>query len=743
MYNESFFSSPSQPPDGWNGAQWIGEQPDLAAPAKNCPRLRKAFALETKKIERASVSVCGLGFYELYLNGRKADASRILAPGWSNPKVRLLFDTYDVTSILRPGANRIGLWLAPGYSDDFSQWGWRWEKSKRAILCLTVDYADGTTQTVISDASWELKQDGPILFASIYHGEIFDASREDSAWCAPEGGREGGWNPVSVVDAPSVPLVANDAPPVRVGQPLAPVSLTRVNNTSVIADFGQNRAGIVRIRAKGSRGTAIRLRYAEELDDSGRLDLFTARGARSEDVFVLAGTGAEEVYEPRFTYHGFCYVEIFGYPGELVPEAIVSLAVHADLEPTGSFACSNDMLNRLFSAAKWSMLSNFMSYPTDCPMRDERTPCQMDSQVYEDAACQFFQMDRYYTKWIDDIREEPLNPNPDWRGDLVTLPWRLYSYYGDQKVLAQTYDDMRNLALSFRERTPDGIWREGFGDWCPPNDGRGEHFRADLKLVNTALLVEIWRIIAASAAVLGKKADAERFDAYWNEQRSVFLSAFHDPGDGTFGSGSQTALIIPLALGLVPEEGRAATVRALERRIRHVDFSHICTGIFGTRYFGDVLCDNGLENLWLETLRQTDEPSFGYMFSHGATTLWEQWAWKGGMHSHCHAMMSGAASALFTHLCGIRPAEPGYAKITIKPVFPKGIDWAEAVRKTPRGTCRVRWKRKEDGIYLDIELPPRTSSELHLPSRPPQPLSGPQHSIRLPGNAPISEPEDH
>lgn len=701
---------------------------------KNTPRLRRTFTLRNKPVVSALASACGFGFYELWLNGEKADPRRVLAPGMTGGRAAL-FDTYDVTRLLKPGAaNTVGFWLAAGYSDDFSRYGWHWLKPRRAILHLAVTYADGSRDVVVTDGSWEMTQTSEVTRASLYHGETIDAAHADPAWCTPAGATNG-WHAVHVwphADAPR--LVANDAPPVRMLDPRKPVRIAETRPGVFVADFGQNRAGFVQVRAQGPKGTKIRLHTSELLGEDGNIDPWTNRRAESTDEFILAGTGKPETFTPRFTYHGFQFVEITGWPGKPTADDLTAWAVHADVEPIGSFTCDDDTLNRYVNAANWSMRSNFMSFPTDCCMRDERTPCQMDSQAYEDAALNWFELGRYYTKWLDDIGVG--GGNPDWTGDSVVLPWRLYQATGDARILAERYDGMKRQVDGDVEKWPNLVCPTGFGDWCAPNDGTWKGYFNDVELVNTALFCEMCRIVAEAAAVLGRTEDAAAYRALHVHAKAAFQTAFFHPETKTYGDGSQTTAVLPLAFGLVPEAERAAVAARLVRTIREEDKGRVNVGIFGMRHLGDVLCDLGESDLFVRLMTQPDYPGFGSMFARGATSLWEQWSFKGGMNSHTHAMFSGALHALMTRLAGIRAAGPGFAAIEIRPSFPQSLAHVKAHRDTPRGRIEVEWTRKGTALELDILVPPYTEARLSLPGQPPRRLPAGMNHMTWEGRAP-------
>ncbi|MCR5839445.1 MAG: glycoside hydrolase family 78 protein [Kiritimatiellae bacterium] len=666
---------------------------------KRCPRFRKTFSLGPEPVVKAQVFVTGLGFYELWVNGRKADPFRVLAPGVTS-RDRVLADRYDVAALLRPGErNTVGIWLAPGYSDDFSRFSkWVWLAPKRAILKLDVELADGSRTAVVTDSTWETTPESPILSASIYHGEIYDAAREDPAWATP-GGRKEGWRAVSVF--PNGPhALFFDAPPVRMSDPRPPEKIVETAPGVFTVDFGQNRAGFVSVKVRGPKGTCIQVKTSELLGMDGKIDPWTNYGAKSTDEFILAGTGDVEEYVPRFTYHGFRYAEIRGWPGRPQKDDLVAWAVHADLKCASSFRCSDETLTKLHNAAKWSMLSNFMSYPSDCCMRDERTPCLMDSQVYEDAACEFFDMREYYRRWLDGIRHVR-GGAPSWTGDAATLPFRLWRYYGDDVALGRDLEAVAAYADSQLKGHPDYIFTEGHGDWCAPNDGK--NYYKNVELVSSSVFCSILGQTAEALRHLGKVEEAKTFAARFEAGKASFNNKFYDKGTHTYGDGSQAASVLPLALGLVPEGERASVSAQLLARIRGKDGGKIDTGIFGTRYVGEVLCDLGECDLLLDMYTQTNYPGFGYMFANGATTLWEQWSFKGGMNSHNHAMFAGGAEWLYSRLAGIRPSKPGYSEVLVKPCYPKRLSFVEATRITPHGEVKVRWDRGTDG-YVTVRI---------------------------------------
>lgn len=667
------------------------------------PRFRKTFRLEAN-VERAELRVYALGWYELSINGRKAD-DRVLAPANTPYERVMLYDTYDVTGQLNRGDNAVGVWLGNGYNINYSRWGWKWKRDKAFLLQLDLTLSDGTTLRIATDPTWQTAS-SPLLMNDIYDGELFDARLLEEGWnTSPFLAR--GWMNAIAAEPPAGTLAPNEQPPVRPHERLTPVRSFAFEDRTVY-DFGQNIAGWVSAIVQGEEGSRLTLRYSELIDDDGRIDSWTNRNAHAKDVYVLNGRETE-TYEPRFTYHGFRYVEASGACKLLGLKAI---PVHADVKETGQFSSSDELLNHIQRNIRWSMLNNFVSIPTDCCQRDERTPCLMDSAVVEETAIHNFDMQLYYRKWLRDIQDSMTNP--DWAGDKVTLPWHLYWYYGDEGPIREHYETMRGYLDHLAVQWPDGIVQEGFGDWCAPNEDGWEQYFREVAIVNTCLYYQQAITVSLAAGVLGKEGDKRRYARLAKDINRAFHDRFYR-GVGVYGSGSQTAQLMPLAVGMVPEGQTAQAVEALVQAIA-AKGNYLDTGIYGTRYLMDVLADHGQINLAYELLTRTEYPSFGYQIAQGATTLWEQWSFKGGMHSHDHAMFGGIGSSFYTRLAGIRPIAPGYEEIVIQPYVPDGLQSAEASIDTVRGTIRSAWRKEAGRLILELTMPEQMKGRFKLPA---------------------------
>lgn len=678
------------------------------------PLLRHSFSL-SKPVLRATAYVYAVGWYRLWLNGAEL-TDRVLAPVNSNYPRALFYDTYDVTPRLQRGVNGVGVWLGHGYGATYSQYGYRWAGPPAALAQLEIVFVDGTTQAVVTDGEWKTTE-SPILANDLYHGETYDARREIAGWSRGDFD-DRNWAPVSLRPAPAAPLRSCPFPGLAVAADLRPVKLTEPAPGTFIFDLGQNIAGWARLRADGPAGTRIRLRHAEELRADGTLDPSTNRNARATDSFILKGRG-EEVYEPRFTYHGFRYVEVTGYPGRPSLESLTGRAVHAAVADAGTFRCSDPLLNRLHENFRWTIANNLMGIPTDTAVRDERTPCQMDSLAVEDAAICNFDLAAYYSKWLQDISGDG-GSLPNWTGDQVVLPFLLYENYGDRRVLERHFENMKQVVERLAAAAEaNRYWADGFGDWAAPNrTGSYETSFSEGALVNSAFLCRTARIVAEAAGILGRPADAVRFGRLAADLRAAFETRFYHPDTATYGSGRQVTSVLPLAFDLVPAARRPAVAAALRHRLLEVDHGHLDTGIFGTRYLFDVLIDSGLADLALQVLTAPGYPGYADQIAQGATTTWEQWSFRGGMQTHDHAMFSGPDATFFSRLGGIQPAAPGFREILIQPTMPAALSFVACSRQTPMGKISSEWHRTANGVALRLHVPVNATAYVHLPASP-------------------------
>lgn len=707
------------------------------------PLLRKQFSL-SKPIASARAYAYGLGWYELHLNGTKV-GDRELAPSASNFSSRNLYQTYDVTKQLVQGDNAVGFWLASGYGSEYSEWGWRWFGPRQAILVLDVHYTDGTSERITTDDSWTWGT-SPVTSAGIYNGEHYDA-RLETAWDTA-GFDAAHWGSVDTVPAPSSQLIADDSTPVRITQTIKPVKIYNPSNGVYVFDLGQNIAGWTRLNnIVGTSGSTVTLKHSEDIYANGSIDPRTNRAAMATDTYTLTGRAGGETWEPRFTYHGFRYVQVTGLATAPTLDTLSGRVVGADLETIGSFESDNAMLNRIYTNNRWTMRNNSMSFPTDTPVRDERTPAGMDLQAYEGAAIRDFLGDRYYAKFIDDIKGGGAG-SPDMSGVHVPLAWNLYQEYGDLQVLRNTWPEIKARVDALIASHPDGLWTssDGFGDWCPPlpsaqvnggvgapNIGGYTQCFSEQAIVNSALGYRAVMDGAQAAEVLGHADDAARYRENAQTVKAAFNAQFLNT-DGSYGSGRQTTSILPLVFGMVPDDKLASVSSYFVNRVLTTDSGHLDTGIFGTRYLVDALTVAGRPDVALTVLGQTTYPGFGYQINTwDATTAWEEWPFQSGMETHDHAMFAGINASFLTQFGGILATAPGYETLQIKPVVTKteALGQVTASIETVRGLVSSSWIRNKNGsLSMDVVVPVNSKAEIYVPL-----MTANHNSIRSPEGA--------
>lgn len=719
-------------PDDWKG-RWIegksyGEFA-FSDPVQGTTKmpygylLRKEFSIE-KDMAQARVYVTGLGYYELRINGEKIGDS-VLDPGWTDYKKRVLYSTYDVGKYLRKGKNAVGIMLGNGRYVKAYGYG-----PPKTILQLNVGFTDGASKSIVTDESWKAGQ-GPITENSIYNGEVYDARLEEPGWDAADYD-DSDWNSARIADEPGGKLVSQASfPPIKISKIIQSIEITNPEPEVYIYDFGQNFTGWVRLCLSGGRGSRVKLRYAELLHEDGMLNVVPNRGAKATDAYILKGEG-QEVYEPRFTYHGFRYVEVTGFPGTPTLESIEGRVVHSAVEPMGGFICSNSLINSIHKNVLWGQLSNLMSVPTDCPQRDERMGWMGDAQLVAEEAIYNFGMAGFYIKWLQDIGDSQAEDgsvpdvvpaywniypaDPVWGTACVVIPWYLYQYYGDRRILEKHYSGIKKWVDFLSSKAVNHILSYSkYGDWCPP---------AHIKPVDTpGELTSSWYyyhdtlILSKIAHILGKSAEAKKYSQLSSKIKEAFNKKFLK--DDHYATGSQTCNVLPLFLDMVPEGRKKAVLKNLIDDIVVTHSNHLNTGIVGTRYILDVLTKYGRTDLAYKLATQTTYPGWGYMLREGATTLWERWEYlaDGGMNSHNHIMFGSIDAWFYKVLAGINidPASPGFRRIIIKPYIVGDLNYVSASLKTIRGMVSSNWEKSGHSLILNVSLPVNTEARVNVP----------------------------
>jgi alpha-L-rhamnosidase len=684
--------------------------------------------------------------FEVELNGRRV-GDHVLAPGWSSYRHLLRYATYDVTDHLRPGENALGAWLGDGwYRGHLGFGGGTWGvfgDDVGLLAQLEVVTDEGRAVVLATDGTWRTAA-GPITSSQLYEGEAYDARLEPAGWSEP-GFDDRSWAPVRRVPFDVSLLTAPEAPPVRCTGELAPVSVTERGPGRYLLDFGQNHAGRLRVRVAGPAGTTVRLRHAEVLED-GDLCTRPLRGATSTDVLVLGDEG-ERVWEPRFTMHGYRYAEVSGWPGELRAGDVVSRVHHSDMPRRGWFWCSEPDVERLHENVVWSMRSNFVDIPTDCPQRDERLGWTGDIQVFAPSATFLYGVSGVLGDWLRSLAAEqqqygtvpwyvPYIPGPGWDptvpgavwGDAAVLvPWTLYERTGDVGVLRRQYASARAWVDQVESLAgPDRLWDTGFqlGDWLDPAAPPDDPTQAltDPYLVATAYFAHSARRLADIAEVLGETDDARRYRAVAAEVRVAFAKAYLAP-DAPDDARTETAYSLALAFDLCPAEAvRRQVAEALAALVRETGGT-IHTGFAGTPAICDALSATGHVDEAYALLLERRCPSWLYAVAMGATTTWERWdsllpdgtVNPGDMTSFNHYALGAVVDWMHRVVAGLAPDAPAYRRLRIAPRPGGGITSAGARHETPYGTASVDWRLAGDRIVVRAEVPVGATAVLDLP----------------------------
>ena len=707
--------------------------------------LRKQFTVD-QKIRRATVSFSGLGWSELYLNGRKV-GDAVLSPAFAQYNQRVFYVTYDVTKQLSRGVNALGVVLGNGrYYADRSKvytgtesFGW-----PKLLLQLRVEYTDGSVTNLVSDGSWRLTTNGPILANNDYDGEDYDARKEFPGWSRP-GFDDAKWQPAQIVGAPPGVVAAQMIDPIRVTGTLKPTAMTEPKPGVYVYDLGQNMVGWARLKVSGPAGTRVKLRFAEVLKPDGMLDVANLRGARATDRYTLKGQGTE-VWEPRFTSHGFRYVEVTGFPGEPDLHSIAGRMVNDDLPTNGTFACSNPLLNRIYRAVVRGVRGNYHSIPTDCPQRDERQGWLGDRSEESRGETYLFDNSALYAKWLQDIADaqRPGGSVPDiaptcwpiysddvvWPSTSLIIPQILRAQFDDTTVIASHYPCMKEWMDYMEQRylVKGIISRDSYGDWCVPPRDRTRIWTQDPNrrtagpLLATAYFYHDAQLMKGYAALLGKSEDAEHFSALAEQLKAAFNEKFLNRDLGQYDNGTETSCVLPLAFGLVPDAMRERIFNHLVDKIKD-GHDHIGTGLVGGQYLMRVLTDNGRPDLACAIATQKTYPSWGYMIEHGATTIWELWNGNTAdpeMNSRNHVMLVGDLVIwLYEDLAGIKsdPAAPGFKHIIMKPHPVGDLTFVKATHRSPYGLIASDWQRRGANFDWQITVPPNTTATVYVPAK--------------------------
>ena len=759
-------------------------------------QFRKEFTAK-KKVKRATIYATALGIYELYLNGRRVGDARF-APGWTDYHQRAYYKTYDVTPLVQTGGNALGAWLGDGWYSGYIGFGLltgigtehvgrnTYGKTPALMAQLEIEYTDGTREIIPTDRSWKVTGDGPIREGDFLMGEFYDARREMPGWNQPNF-EDAKWDAASLAseNGPTPAIFyeyANSAKPgdkveikgravdlgfkrpakleafpglpVRPIQEIKPVAITSPTNGVYIFNLGQNFAGVVRLKVRGPAGTAVQLRYGEQLHPDGTLMTENLRKARATDHYILRGDKNGESYTPRFTFHGFQYVEVTDYPGEPGKDAITGIVLHSDTPLTSGFECSDPMANRLFKNIVWTQRANFLDLPTDCPQRDERFGWMGDAQIYVHCATLNADVAAFYTKWLREVMESqrpsgtfpgyapyPFQHGWDfgtaWCDAGVICPWTIWQAYDDTRIIERCWPFMVKF-MEWRKTTSKdflGISQgNDWGDWLSFGN------KTPLEYVDTVYFAYSAKLMADMATAIGKDSEAEDYRRLFENVKNAFNQKYVSP-DGLLAVDNETAYALALYMELLPVELRAKSGKILADKIRSgetADNSGMTTGFLGTRPLLPVLTSVGENDLAVKHFQSRKFPSWGYEVAQGATTIWERWnsftkehgfggadgKQNASMNSFAHYSFGAVCEWMINDLAGIQSDGPGYDKIIIQPHPPTSgsnpdhppINWVKAHYDSIHGRIASNWKLAKSKFELAVEIPANTTATVYLPA---------------------------
>ncbi len=736
-----------------------GSDPSAEAPAT---MVRTEFNLGGP-VRRATVSVTGLGLYELRLNGRRV-GDHVLAPEWTRYNRRIVYQTYDVTEMLHTGANALGAQISGGWWTGPLAWQPpKPDANCSLLLRLDIELADGSQQSIVSDRSWRWTNDGPIRRAGIYFGETYDGTREMPGWDQP-GFTATGWQPVYLLphpdDAQQAVLVAQANEPIRVVRELQPVNLTEPKPGVYVFDLGQNMVGWCRLTADVPVGTRINLRYAEMLNDDGTI--YTANLAGAAQIHELTWSGGPAEVEPHFTYFGFRYVEVTGLPYRPTPNAILGRVFHSATPDAGIFSCSNELINRIMHCVEWVQRANMMSVPTDCPQRVERMGWMGDIQSFAQTSIFNMDMAAFLAKCVQDIRDRQAEDGrypdvvalphdadrgppgmialgrfssaPAWADAGTIVPWRIYQNYADVRLLGQHYDSARRWVEYVRRDNPTLLWQHNRGnnwnDWLNGDVVDLDYPRGissiPREVFATAFFAHSLEIVAKMAAVLGHQDDAATYANLFKETKAAFNRA-HVTADGRITGDTQAGYALALHFNLLDEALRPAAMAHLMEGIARFK-NHLSTGIHTTHRMMLELTRNGRHDEACRLINLRTAPSWGFMVEMGATTIWERWdgyvkgrGFSPSMNSFNHWVLGSVGEWVWRELAGINPDEehPGYQRVVIRPRPGGGLTWMKSRYDSIRGPIVSEWRMINDHIEMRIRVPPGTTATVHVPSNKP------------------------
>lgn len=724
-------------------AEWIKTEIEFSEYSYPSPYLRKEFTI-SKKIKSARLYCTSRGLYEFHINGRKA-GDQVFTPGYTSYEKRLQYQVYDVTSMLVPGTNATGIILGNGWYRVFNPNDRPMQdiKDLEVLAQLEITFTDGSKQVIGTDGSWK-SSTGAILKSEIFNGEIYDARLYPEGWNNP-GFDDSEWKGVIVTESTKDNLVGSVSEPVRKIEEVKPVKVIKTPAGETVLDMGQNMVGWCRLGVNAPAGTVITLRHAEILDQQGNFYTTNLRGAKQEIVYTCKG-GATEVFEPHFTFQGFRYVAVSGYPNEVTTDLITGIVIHSDLDITGSFSCNNELINQLQHNILWGQKGNFLDVPTDCPQRNERIGWTGDIQVFAPTACFNMNSAAFLTKWLKDLasdqHEDGQVPHviPDdfgrasatgWSDAALIVPWNIYLNYGNAVILEDQYESMKGWVDFMANDTENNVlWippitPRQYGDWLSFATTRSDYPGAftSIDLLANAYFYHSTGLLAKSAAIIGKTQDAIKYSELQQKIKEAFGKEFITP-NGRLSSDTQTAYVVALSFGLIPGHLEKAAAQRLADDVNK--FGHITTGFLGTGNICHVLTKYGHFEEAYKLLYRKEYPSWLYPVTKDATTIWERWDGikpdgsfqTASMNSFNHYAYGAIGDWLYKVVAGINPDpdDPGYKSIVLKPCPYSEINDVKAWHESPYGKIVSEWTIENGMMEWTVTIPVNSKAKLFVPS---------------------------
>ena len=746
----AFFVTALLKKEEWQAPFVSAENKDSDKECSKGTYVRGMFSVR-KKVKAAYAFTTALGLYNFYLNGQKVGEDE-MTPGWTSYRKHLLYQTYDITRLLKQGVNTAGAMLGAGWFKGVmgltkarNNYGDRTAFAMQAVL----HYEDGTSETVTTGPSW-IGADSPVVFSEIYDGETYDASLEIPDWSSAE--RPGGiWHAVTVVPWDTFVLCAQSGSRVKKIDQMPVKRIFTTPKGETVLDFGQNMTGRIHVAASGKPGDVIELRCFEVLDGNGNVYLDNLRKAKTTLKYIF---GKEETaaWHPRFTYMGFRYAVILSFPGTPKAENFTAYTLHSEMEPVGNIRCSNPLLNQLHHNFLWSLKGNFLDIPTDCPQRDERLGWTGDAQIFCRTACYLMNSYTFYSKWLADVAADQtpeggvphVIPNIEegktdgnwllrqgahsaaaWADVAVILPWTLYLMYGDKAVLERQYDSMKAWIDFMKNHSNDYIWnyKLQFGDWVALDAAEGSYFGATPNdLTCTAYFAYSTGLFVKIAAVLGKIDAETEYRILYNHIVKKYQETFFDE-KGNLKAQTQTAHIVSLYFGLTPKACLKQTVEGLKRLLKKEN-GHLVTGFVGTPYFCHALSQNGCVKEAYDLLLKEDFPSWLYQVKMGATTIWEHWdglkpdgsMWSPGMNSFNHYAYGAIGEWMYRVMAGLEADETaaGFRHAVLFPRIGGNLSWVDAFHRSVYGKFRVRWDVSGSIVTMTVQIPANAAACVRL-----------------------------